>query len=236
ARRDENQRSVDLEFCSPNIFEIKNFLFSKTENICIKISPGFDLTEAVRKFAELKKIVVVSVDGECKEILLFLEKNFTETPVVQSTVLSSGKENFSLQKVFSAKSNKAVADKISEFIFEPDSAIIKAGLTSLLADEFHLEFINDTADYLTGNSLIENFPGRVFSVKSCEQFKPDKLKKYLKENGIKKANFSKRHFPLTVEELRKKIKTKEGGNDYFFFTKNRNQELIYIHAIKPNNR
>jgi len=233
ARRDEKKRSIDLEFCSPNIFEIKNLLFTKTKNICIKISPGFDITEAVNRFKELKKIIVVSVNKECKEILLFLEKNYCKSPIVQATVLNLNKKNFFIEKTFSlATSNKNISEDVQQYIFEPDPAIIKAKLTASIADKFNLKFINETADYLTGKSGIENFPGRFFYVEHCSPFKPDKLKKYLKENSIKKANFAKRHFPLSVEELRKKIKVKEGGNDYFFFTKDKNEDLIYIHSIR----
>lgn len=232
SRRDENQRSVDLEFCSPNVYEIYELLFAKSKNLCIKVSPAFDISEAVKRFPELKKIVVVSVDGECKEVLLLIEKNYDRDINLQAAVLDSQNNDFFIEKNVKQTIDKNIADIPLLYIFEPDPAIIKAGLTSKLAAEKDILFINSTIDYLTGKSPINDFPGRYFRIEKFAPFKPAELKNYLKTKSIKKANFAKRDFPLSVDELRKKTKTKEGGNDYFFFTRNKNKDLIYIHAIR----
>jgi len=63
-------------------------------------------------------------------------------------------------------------------------------------------------------------------------YKPEILKKYLKEKNIEKANVAKRDFPLQVEDIRKKFKLKDGGNDYLFFSKGATAELLFFHCLK----
>jgi hypothetical protein len=47
-----------------------------------------------------------------------------------------------------------------------------------------------------------------------------------------KANITVRNFPLSVAEIRKKYKIKDGGDDYLFFTTNPNGEKIVVQCRK----
>ena len=52
--------------------------------------------------------------------------------------------------------------------------------------------------------------------------------------GSKKANITKRNFPMSVAEIRKKTGLKEGGNDYLFATTLMNDELRVLICKKIN--
>ena len=237
ARRDGNKRSVDLNYCSPNVIELQQKLLTKSKNVCIKVAPAYDITEAIRTFQNLKNVFVVSVDGECKEGLLFLERKYEGDTGIKAVILNSVSDTIQqIESIYQSEIKNEVISSTLKYFFEPDAAIIKAGLTKKLAKDVGLNFLNLNVDYLVGNCEIMQFPGRQFELLAQSSFKPPLLKSYLKQNKIKKANFSKRDFPHSVDDLRKKFKIADGGEDYFFFTKNSENKLIYIHAKKIGNK
>ena len=98
ARRDESKRSVDINYYSPNVIENFSLLKSKTKNLCIKVAPAFDITEAYKLFNELNDFQVVSVNNECKEVLLIF--NFGKDDKYKSAVVinNNGNVNFYRKK------------------------------------------------------------------------------------------------------------------------------------------
>ncbi len=229
SRRNADRRSVDLEFCSPNVYDNMELFFEKTENVMIKAAPAYDLTEAIKRFPYLTEIHVVSVDGECKEVLLLLNRNCeNENPKVYSVELNSKNyKSFILIDEFSTKHEKVITE-LNSYFYEPDCSIIKSNLTPLLAEKFNLSFINNSTPYLTNSVVIEEFPGRSFRVLDSLPFNEKMIKSYLKENEIIKVNVSKRNFRLSVDEIRTRFKLKDGGEKYLFFTRDFNDKSIMI--------
>ena len=228
ARREAGRRSVDLEFCTPNVYENLELLKEKSKNICVKVSPAFDFTEAERKLPGLTDYIVISVNNECKEVLLLL-RNEAEEIKKHAIMLDEFGEIIS-QYSFSSHSviQRNVTEKQNKYFYEPDSAIIKAGLTNFIAEKYHLSGLNTSADFLLSDTLIPEFPGRVFEIKEVHDYKPTLLKKQFSEKGIKKANVTKRDFPKSVEKIRKELKLAEGGDLYLFFTKDNSNRLICL--------
>jgi len=229
SRRDRDRRSVDLEYCSPNVYDNIELFFQKSENVMIKTAPAYDLTEAVRRFPNLTEIHVVSLDGECKEVLLLLNRDcVNENPKVISVELNSRNDKrFILSSKFTNESQKYISE-LKSYFYEPDCSIIKSNLTPLLAEKYNLLFINNITPYLTNSELIDDFPGRSFEVVHSLPFNEKVIKKYLKENNIIKANVSKRDFKLSVDEIRLRFKLKDGGEFYLFFTRNSKDKAIMI--------
>ncbi len=229
SRRDSNRRSVDLEYCAPNVYDNMELFFEKSENVMIKTAPAYDLTEAVRRFPNLLEIHVISVDGECKEVLLLLNRDRTNvSPKVFSVDLNSKNDKrFILSGIFSIDSVREITE-IKLYFYEPDCSIIKSNLTPLLAKKYNLSFINKLTPYLTNSELIKDFPGRCFRKLDFMVFNEKLIKRYLKENKIAKANVSKRDFRLSVDEIRAKFKIKDGGEYYLFFTRNISGKSIMI--------
>jgi hypothetical protein len=73
----------------------------------------------------------------------------------------------------------------------------------------------------------QDFPGRSFKIKTVLKYN----KKEIQQLGMVKANITSRNFPDSVATIRKKLKLKDGGTDYLFFTKNWEGRLIVISAI-----
>lgn len=229
SRRDANRRSVDLEYCSPNVYDNMELFFKKGENVMIKTAPAYDLTEAVRRFPNLTEIQVISLDGECKEVLLLLNRNQENiNPKVFSVTLNTRhNERFILAGEFSKKHERLIKD-LNFYFYEPDCSIIKSNLTPLLAEKYNLSFVNKLTPYLTNSEVIDDFPGRSFKILDSLPFNEKLVKLYLKENKIVKANVSKRDFKLSVDEIRTRFKLKDGGEYYLFFTRDIDDKSIMI--------
>jgi hypothetical protein len=235
SRRDENRRSVDLQFCTPNVYENMELFFQKSENVMIKAAPAYDLTEAIRKFPNLVEIHVISVDGECKEVLLILKKDVLNAKIKTFAVLLNSKSEHKqiISQIISEKEVN-ILSKIKEYFYEPDCSIIKSNLVHFIADEFNLSFININSPFLTNSELISNFPGRQFRIMTSLLYNEKEIKKYLKTNGFSKANVARRGFRLSVEGIRKVFKLKDGGDIYLFFTSDLNKRAIMIVTTKIN--
>lgn len=232
-RRAGGKRSVDLNYCSPDLPGNVDLFRAKSKKMMVKLSPAFDLTEAKRLFADLSQYIVVSVENECKEVLLIIDYEHPENDILITAAVLNGDE-VKLIKSYQKEIPGRNVSAVMKYFFEPDPAIIKAGLTQSLAGQLKLSFVNNEVDFLTGETLQEDFSGRSFIIKTVLEFKPETVKKYLKENGIIKANIAKRAFPITVDEFRNKFKLKEGGEDYLFLTKNNRNELVIVFCLKSS--
>jgi hypothetical protein len=229
SRRDNNRRSVDLEYCAPNVYDNLDLFFDKAKNVMIKVAPAFDLTEAVKRFPNLYEIHVISVDGECKEVLLLLNKDIVNiNPKVFAVKLNSKNDDkYIIQSNFNNNLNKETS-KLGAYFYEPDCSIIKSNLTPLLSYKLKLSFLNEFTPYLTNSKQINDFPGRYFRVVDIIPYNEKEIKKYFKKNGILKANVARRNFKMRVDEIRKRFKIKDGGEVYVFFTTNSVNEKIVI--------
>ena len=235
SRRDANRRSVDLKYCTPNVFKNMPLFFQKSKNVMIKVAPAYDITEAARKFPNLTEIFVISVDGECKEVLLILKKNVFNAKIKSFTILLNSKSEHKQiisHVLFEKEVN--ILSEIKSYFYEPDCSIIKSDLVHFLAKDLNLSFINNNSPFLTNAKLLSSFPGRRFKIITLLIYNEKEIKKYLKTNGILKANVARRGFRLSVEEIRRVFKLKDGGDLYLFFTSDLNKQAIMIVTTKIN--
>ncbi|HEX2869556.1 MAG TPA: class I SAM-dependent methyltransferase [Ignavibacteriales bacterium] len=232
ARRDLNRRFIGLKSCSPDVVELMPKMLEKSEKVLIKASPAIEFEEVKREFSSnLKEFIVVSVDNECREVLLLLERNAggDKGIIIRSVLIDS---DTGRQRVFSGDSKTASEKRISpgvlKYFYEPDSAVIKARLSTKIAEEFSLFFLNRSVDYLTSEESISNFPGRTFEVINVLPYRTKEIKFYLSSKGITSANISRRDFPDPPEKIRKLLGLKDGGAEYLFFTKDSSGRPIVI--------
>ena len=127
---------------------------------------------------------------------------------------------------------RRIADSVKEYVYEPDPAIIKAKLSGTLARDAGIEFVNSSVDYLTSNSLIEDFPGRTFRLIECVLYKPKTFKAFLERHDIRGASIQRRDFPLSAEELRKKYRLLESDKAFLFFTRDNAGRPVAIYALR----
>lgn len=238
ARRNENGKKVALiEDCEPNIIEIKDELFKYTDNILVKLSPMLDTTAAIRQLKDISQVHIVSVNNECKEQILLLQKSPAEERTYSCiNFIKNGKETVSfkftekeLKKAFN--STEIGIEKVETYLYEPNSSIMKAKAYTLLSDKYlkyNLKKLEQNSHLFTNDVLIEDFPGRTFKV---IQTTPYKEKKKI-ASKINKANITVRNFPDSVSTIRKKLKIKEGGDTYIFATTLKNNKKILITSVQ----
>lgn len=224
ARRDENKKRVyAIEDYQPNILTIKDLLFKITNNILIKISPMADISATIRQIKEISEVHVISVNNECKELLFLLKKSqdqvyFSQEQVRVFTVnfcKGDKKETFDFN--FSDESDAISQysdDKLLTYLYEPNSSILKAGAFKSLGEHYGIYKLHINTHLYTSESIVKDFPGRVFDIKEVFDFKKEVLKNLRKK--YPKANISTRNFPVTPEELKKILKINDGGDCYIF--------------------
>ena len=223
SRRNESKGKVFLlEDCAPNIPKNLDLLFQHTNNILLKLSPILDITASINELKFIKEIHIIAVNNEVKELLFILEKNYIKAIQIKTiNINKNGNEKFESKRV---SLNTSTYSLPKEFLYEPNSAILKAGLFNEVSYQLNLPKLNINSHLYTSIDLI-NFPGRRFKILEITTYNKKKIKKLITSN---KANITTRNFPETVAQIRKKTGINEGGNNYLFFTTDLNNKLIVI--------
>jgi 16S rRNA G966 N2-methylase RsmD len=219
ARRDVHGAKVyGIEDCTPNVVELQSELLDKASVVMVKLSPMLDLHAAIKALS-VSKAYIVSVGNECKELLLVLSRDKNEAIRVVcvnddgSFEYSYGEEADSVPSVSDAD---ILADGSECFLYEPNASIMKAGCFSLLTSCFSVKALSRNSHLFVSNDEIADFPGRKFKIYAVSSMNKKELRKVLAD--ISQANIAVRNFPLSVAELRKRLKLKDGGDTYIFAT------------------
>ena len=226
-RHDSKGKVFFLKDCLPNVPEQIGTLFKYSKNILVKTSPLLDLSVGIGELKHVKAIHVVALNNEVKELLWLLEDGFS-APISVKTVniKSNAEEHFSFE-MEDEKEASPIYGHPSVYLFEPNAAILKAGGFNSISKALDLIKLHKHSHLYTNDSLI-NFPGRVFKIENIIPYNKKELKRF----GIAKANITTRNFPECVQQIRSKFKIKEGGDDYLFFTTNKNDEKIVLACTK----
>ena len=222
ARRDEHgAKTVMLADCTPDVVQLLPKLLEKSRFTMLKLSPMLDWHKAVDDLqGTVREVHIVSVGGECKELLLVLSKVVESELKVYCADLSTASDTSSLF-VYTPGSSAPVANsklktQNSKFVHEPNASIMKAGCFDELAAAYGVSPVSRNSHLFLSDEPVDGFPGRSFVVERVTTMNKSELRKALV--GIEKANIATRNFPLTVAELRKRLKIKDGGDVYIFAT------------------
>lgn len=104
----------------------------------------------------------------------------------------------------------------STFLFEPNASVMKAGCFDEIARAYGICAISRNSHLFLSDELKEDFPGRTFAIDAVTTMNKRQLRQTL--SGMKQANIAVRNFPLSVAELRKRLKLNDGGDTYIFAT------------------
>lgn len=233
ARRDEMQGKVfHLSDCTPDLQAHLPLLFSIAPDILIKTSPVLDIDLTLKTLPGIAAVYVVGFDHECKEVLYHLNKhtenNPEEIPVHTVVLNKTGQAEHTF--TFDRKTEKDAQPHFSDpesYLYEPHPAILKAGALKSIAEPYGLKKISVNSHLYTSDTLVADFPGRVFRISAI--VKPDAKAIHPFLDKDLKANLTIRNFPSSVSDLRKKLRLKEGGNKYLFATTlTNNQKTVLI--------
>lgn len=222
ARRNEHGgKTVAIADCEPDVSALEEELLSKATRVMIKLSPMLDLTLALKDMKHVVEAHLVSVNNECKELLLIVSAQDTtatqpNVPIVCINLTPRETQRFVFTREEEQTAECTYTDRIGKYLYEPNASILKAGAFRSIAARYGLEKLHPNSHLYTSDLPVEGFPGRSFEVGSTFPLNKKEIKEALAD--IKKANLTVRNFPASVAELRKRIKLAEGGEDYLFAT------------------
>ena len=204
ARRDSYGGKVfRLEDCTPNVVELLPALLTHGKRIMIKLSPMLDITQAVTTLSQVTwDIYVVAIKNEVKEVLLLSGGSGRITAID----LSKKEQAFTFTREEEINSEainvrSTINSEAINYLYEPNAAILKAGAYKLVAQRFGLRKLDVNTHLYTSETLVPDFPGRVFKVLPLSE-----------GMGVgPQANVLVRNYPLTAEQLKKKLHLRDGG-------------------------
>ena len=238
ARRDDaGNKVVSLKDCTPDVTVLQEEMLSKADYVIIKLSPMLDWHRAVSELSHVREVHIVSVNNECKELLLVLSARNMGMNMVSGTDLGekydenlrifciNDSQSFVCDETEMVSSAVKIAspDRITSpaldempYLYEPNASLMKAGCFGVLSERYDAKMLSKNSHLFVSEDPVEAFPGRAFRIIAVSSFNKKELKRQL--SGITKANIATRNFPLSVAELRKRLKLKDGGETYIFAT------------------
>ena len=261
ARRDEHgAKTVLIADCTPDVRHLLPLLMSKARFVMLKLSPMLDWHKAIVDLqGTVREVHIVSVGGECKELLLVLAAldaaassadmpcNGVEAGVrvccvdIMAKADAEGeyKRSEFCYTIGGAADNPPTPSTLnsqpstlnSQFLLEPNASIMKAGCFAELGKAYGIRAISSNSHLFLSADRVEGFPGREFVVEAVTTLNKRQLKETL--GCLQQANISVRNFPMSVAELRKRLKLRDGGDTYIFATTTREGERVLIVGHKP---
>ena len=218
ARRDDaGNKVVSLKDCTPDVTVLQEEMLSKADYVIIKLSPMLDWHRAISELSHVREVHIISVNNECKELLLVLSaRNMGENLRIYCI---NDAQSFVCDELDMKSSQVKIAPSTLEemqYLYEPNASLMKAGCFGVLSGRYDARMLSKNSHLFVSQAPIEAFPGRSFRIIAVSSFNKKELKRHL--SGITKANIATRNFPLSVAELRKRLKLKDGGETYIFAT------------------
>lgn len=263
ARRDEHgAKTVLIADCTPDVCHLLPLLMSKARFVMLKLSPMLDWHKAIVDLqGTVREVHIVSVGGECKELLLVLAaldaaassadtgSDGVEAGVhvccvdIMAKADAEGeyKRSEFCYTIGGAADNPPTPSTLnsqlptlnpqpstlnSQFLLEPNASIMKAGCFAELGKAYGIRAISSNSHLFLSTDRVEDFPGREFVVEAVTTLNKRQLKQTL--GSLQQANISVRNFPMSVAELRKRLKLRDGGDTYIFATTTREGERVLI--------
>ena len=235
ARRNEHGgRTYSIEDCTPNVLELLPLLMEKARFVVLKLSPMLDWRKAVEDLKYVSEVHIISVNNDCKELLLVLGREskglqsilcinddsvFRRFPVKKLPVSAVETDSFlrgNCQFPLWELNGKTISVEDKQYLYEPNASIMKAGCFMAVEEQYPVQQLSPNSHLFVSSVEITDFPGRKFQITAISSMNKQELRATLKD--IRQANITVRNFPMTVDQLRKKLKLKDGGDCFIFAT------------------
>lgn len=214
-----------LKDCLPNVPALLDEYFLYSNKILIKTAPILDITSGLNELQYVKKIHIIAIKNEIKELLWEIEKGYTNDIIISSVNIEY--ETIRQFETIYRKNYSVSYSLPKKYLFEPNSSILKSGNMDAISDFYKIEKLQQHSHLFTADEIVD-FQGRSFKIDEVFPFQ----KEFMKPFQNKKMNVTTRNFPLSVEEIKKKFKIKDGGIIFAFFSTNINNEKIVLVCTK----
>lgn len=229
ARRGKSQeRLFALADCEPNVLAMLPLLLSRCKRLIIKLSPMVDIAMLQHELSMPCSLYVVSLRNECKEILAVIDRDGMQEPatVTCAVIDGNGAKEFCFDTSLEAVTPQRMATEVGNYLYEPDVALLKAGVFRLICERWDVSKLHVNSHLYTSHEVIADFPGRGFRVIEVLPFSSSLCKVFAKRYAS--CNITTRNFPLSAVELRKRLKVRDGGENYLFATTHGNSNVLII--------
>lgn len=227
-RSNTGSKTVLIADCMPDVAQLSDQLVAKSKKVLIKLSPLIDISATLKELKYVTEVHIVAVENECKEALFVLstEKIKPVSIVAVNIMKNSEYQLFSFIQEEEGRVEVKFAETIGNYLYEPNSAILKAGAFRNIAHKFNLHKMDINTHLYTSENYVEDFPGRIFSTVEIIPFSKPQIK--ILKLKYPKANITVRNFPLSVNEIRAKTGITEGGDVYVFAAKFKTDNLLIV--------
>lgn len=206
-----------IEDCEPNVTNLLPTLRKYASTILIKFSPMLDITSAMQSLGNEWDVHIVALNNEVKEVL-FVTGN---SNIYAVNIAHAETDIFSLTRDTEKTAQCMLAENIGTYLYEPNAAIIKAGAFRLVAERYELAKLDTNTHLYTSNTLLPNFPGRVWEVQEI-------ISKHSTLNPKLKYSILTRNYPLSPDQLRKKLKLQDGDDQYIIGARQKSKPLLIL--------
>ena len=220
ARRSQSGGKVfRIEDCEPNVIDLLPTLRKHAERILIKFSPMLDITAALRALGSDWDTHIVAVNNEVKEVLFVTGKGFIHAVNIRTREMHT--DRFCFRPEDEKQAPLHLAPAIQPYIYEPNAAIIKAGAYRLISERYGLSKLDTNTHLYTSDTLLPDFPGRVWQVVDAEIKDP-------KKQLLSSVRYSilSRNYPLSPDQIRKKYKLRDGDDQYLIAARHQGKPLL----------
>lgn len=225
ARRSTTGKVFMLKDCTPNVVEHLDLLLQKSRRIIIKTAPLLDISAGLKELKNVTEVHIISVKNECRELLWVVENEAAARPNIVCVTLNEREKQFNFFKGEEEAAEPSIlSDSLSEFLYEPDAALLKSGAFNLIAKTYGLKKLDKQTQLYTSDTLNELFPGRIFRINRIISSGELKKEKQLIGNVIV------RNYRDKAENLVRKYKIKPDKCQFLIFTQSKKDGYIVIDA------
>lgn len=227
SRRVNSQKVFTLADCEPDVTTLQDRILTHARHLLVKTSPLHDIQEGIRLLKHVKNVIVLSVANECKEVLFHIERNYIDRPTILAVDLPAN-DQFTFAIEDESHAIPAFAE-VKAFLYEPNSAILKAGAFKSVGNRFGLNKLHPNTHLYTSDEVKSDFPGRIWQTINIVKADKKSIADFLPE---RKANVLTRNYPLSPDELKKQLGIKDGGELYLIGFTDQKKKLVLAKRLK----
>jgi PG_1098 ferredoxin-like domain/THUMP domain-like len=223
SRRAGTTKLIRLQEYSPDILSLMERIFDHTDHFLLKTSPLLDIQQGLRDLPLTRTVYVVAVNHEVKELLFLCSKGYADEPLIEAINLQEDSaETFSFH-LSGERTSFVQFEEPKRYLYEPNAAILKAGAFKSIATRFKIFKLHPNTHLYTSDHKLHDFPGRLFEILALAKRQSPEFEKWF---PLGKANVTVRNYPLTAQQLKKKIGLQDGGEMYLIGFESPSQKML----------
>ena len=234
-RGNTGQKLISISDCQPDAVSLQNDLLRVSRYVMLKLSPMLDISRALTEMHHVSHVMVIGLEGECKEIALLIQRDFNGEPLIEAVDIDAqGKPGPVISSKKSADSALPLPIATPEllkpgtYLSEPSAPYMKSALFRTIAAQTGTAMLHPDTHLFWSKEKPESFPGRTFQLQGIIPFDKRSLSTLIKTQ----ANLSVRNFPETAPALQQKLKLRDGGSRYLIATTLSDSKRVLLNLQK----